>query len=345
MSEIRTIRYDDGRWCEQEYENDKLHGRWTVFFANGQRDWERQYSNGRQEGYQRTWDEKGHLIEEQWYHLGALHGVWKRWDETGKVEVVGDFLGGFSREALEKSVNPDFNQSLKPHFGLEPTDCIKQIKTLLAGAVRQTARMKKVKRSSLDLSQPGSFWNHVNVAGVNEEWPCLNGEPLAPILQINCADVSLTDNPLSNFSFVTLFAIGSDVLQELGHDVVVRAYRRHDEIVRRQPPCDPIDVPSILAFSEGTACYPDENDLPPGLRVCLEDFEDEENILSPVEKLNSRIGGWPGWLQSCTISSFGRFAFQVDSLDVEGWECGDCTIHYFFLKHDGTGFSWCQEMC
>ena len=30
MSEVRIIRYDDGRWCEQQYVGDKLHGTWTV---------------------------------------------------------------------------------------------------------------------------------------------------------------------------------------------------------------------------------------------------------------------------------------------------------------------------
>lgn len=51
MPEIRTIRYDDGRWCEQEYVDDKLHGTWTVFYANGQKEWERQHLKGRHEGY------------------------------------------------------------------------------------------------------------------------------------------------------------------------------------------------------------------------------------------------------------------------------------------------------
>jgi hypothetical protein len=56
------------------------------------------------------------------------------------------------------------------------------------------------------------------------------------------------------------------------------------------------------------------------------------------------LGGWPGWLQNGRLSGFGKFAFQVDSLDVESWDCGDCTIHYFFLN-DAKDFSWYQEMC
>jgi hypothetical protein len=345
MSEIRTIRYSDGRWCEKEYVGDKLHGRWTVYFPNGERDWERQLANGRKEGYQRQWDEAGRLIEEQWFHLDELHGQWRRWDQAGNVEVVGDFIGGFPREALEQSVNVDFNQSLKPYFGVEPADCKSQIDKIVAGTERKTVRLKKSKDKRLDHSRPGSFWNHVNVLGLDEDWPCLKGVPLAPILQIDCRKIPLPENPLSQFSFVTVFANGNDVLYELGRDIVVRAYGLAEKTVTIEPPCDPIEAPCLVGYSTVMTSYPDENDLPPGVRVCLEDFGDQRGVLTQDEKLNSRIGGWPGWLQSGRISNLGRFAFQVDSLDVEGWQCGDCTIHYFFVNDDGYGFTWVQEMC
>jgi hypothetical protein len=91
--------------------------------------------------------------------------------------------------------------------------------------------------------------------------------------------------------------------------------------------------------------YPDENDLPPGLKVFLEESGDSEQVLGQDEKLNSRLGGWPGWVQSGRLSGFGKFALQIDSLDVENWDCGDCTIHYFFLNGPEGAFSWCQEMC
>jgi antitoxin component YwqK of YwqJK toxin-antitoxin module len=68
MAEIRTIRYADGRWCEQQYVDGKLHGTWTVFFADGAKEWERQHARDRKEGYFRRWDKAGRLIEEQWYH-------------------------------------------------------------------------------------------------------------------------------------------------------------------------------------------------------------------------------------------------------------------------------------
>jgi len=345
MPEIRTIRYDDGRWCEQEYVDGKLHGRWTVFYANGQKEWERQHVQDRHEGYFRKWDQNGRLVEEMWYHLGVLHGNWKQCNEAGKEEVVGDFHYGYSRAAFERTVNPDFNILLKPYYGLEPADFADQVKTLLPALRKPTLRMKKRKRARPDLSQAGSFWSHVNVLGVHEEWPTFQGEPLYPILQINCADVTLADNPLAGFSVVTLFSVAGDILHNLGEDIVVRAYRREDKIVLTEPPCEPLEVPRPLAMGKPILSYPDENDMPPGFRVYLEESGDQEQVLHRDEKLNSRLGGWPGWLQDGRVSEYDKFAFQVDSLDVEGWDCGDCTIHYFFLDRQAHGFSWCQEMC
>ena len=345
MSEVRIIRYDDGRWCEQQYLGDKLHGTWTVFRANGQKDWERQHFNGRKEGYYRKWDDTGRLIEEQWYHLGELHGVWRTWDATGNEKAVGDFFFGYPREWFEQTVNSDFNKSIKPYYSIEPQDCGTDIQGILAGMARTTVRMHKGTRSVIDLSQPGSFWSHVNILGRNEEWPHYAGSPLFPILQIKCEEIPLADHPLKQFSFVTAFAVGGDTLNELGKDIVVRAYGPEDDVLLlTDTPCEPLEAPSQIQFSEEMQSFPDENDLPPGLRAFIEDTGDKDGVLAQEMKLLSRIGGWPGWLQSGRVSPFGRFAFQVDSLDVEGWNCGDCAIHYFFLD-DGRGFVWCQEMC
>jgi len=347
MAEIRTIRYDDGRWCEQQYVDGKLHGTWTVFFANGQKEWERQHARGRKEGYFRSWDNAGRLIEEQWYHLDELHGRWRRWDEAGREEVVGDFYFGYPRKGFNRTLYVDFNMLIKPHYGLEQADFAGRIDNLLPTIRRPTARMKKVTPRSLDLRRRGSFWNHVNHLGDGEGWPCVSDDQLFPILQINCADVTLKNNPLAEFSFVSLFAAAGGVLSNPGEDIVIRAYGRHEELVEIEPPCDPLESPSKLLLADEFISYPDENDLPPGLKVFLEESGDPEQVLTQEdsEKLNSRLGGWPGWLQSGRLSGFGKFAFQVDSLDVEGWDCGDCTIHYFFLNGSEGAFSWCQEMC
>jgi hypothetical protein len=83
----------------------KLHGTWTVFFTNGQKEWERQHRKDRKEGYFRRWDKAGRLIEEPWYHLDELHGQWRRWDEAGREEVVGNFYFGYPRQGFDRTSN------------------------------------------------------------------------------------------------------------------------------------------------------------------------------------------------------------------------------------------------
>ena len=343
--ETRTIRYDDGRWCEQQYVDGKLNGTWTVFHADGQREWERQHAADCKEGYFRRWDATGRLIEEQWYHLNELHGLWRRWDEAGREEVIGDFQFGYPRPVFDETVNPDFNQLIKPHYGREPAEFSGEINDLLARMRRKSLQLKKMAMQGSKLTERGSFWSHVNILAVGEEWPCFRDEPLIPILQLNCAEIALPDNPLAEFSFITLFAIAGDVIGNLGEDIVIRTYRRDDELITIDPPCVPLESPKCLSFVESETLFPDENDLPPGLRLFLKDSTNSELVIGRDDKLNSRLGGWPGWLQSGRLSGFGRFAFQIDSLDVENWECGDCTIHYFFLSESECGFTWVQEMC
>lgn len=134
MAEIRTIRYDDGRWCEQQYVDGKLNGTWTVYYANGQKEWERQHKKDRTEGYFRRWDEAGRLIEEQWYHLNELHGCWRKWDVAGREEIVGDFYFGYPRQTFGRTPNTDFNTLIKPNYELEPVDFAGRIASFLQGA-------------------------------------------------------------------------------------------------------------------------------------------------------------------------------------------------------------------
>jgi hypothetical protein len=345
MVEIRTIRYNDGRWCEREYVGDKLHGRWTVFYSTGEKEWERMHVNDLQEGYFRRWDEAGRLIEEMWFHLGELHGLWRKWDKRGVEEVVGDFFLGYPRKAFDATVNSEFNALIKPSYGLEPTDFATKLDSFLPSLRRRSLRMKKVTRGRLDRSNRGSFWNHVNVLGIGEKWPRHQEQPLFPILQINCDDIALSDNPLSEFSFITLFSVAGNAPRELGEDIVLRVYRRDEKLVQADLPCEPLDLPCALSLSDDVVSYPDENDLPPGMIAYIKESSDRENILDQDEKLLSRLGGWPGWIQSGRLSAFGKFAFQVDSLDIENWSCGDCAIHYFFRNADASGFSWVQEKC
>ncbi len=338
--EKRTIRYEDGGWAEQSYVDGKLHGCWTVFRPDGRKRWERQYVRGLQEGYQHSWDEAGRLVEAQRYHLDVLHGRWSRWDESGAEELVGEFHFGYRGDSLERAVNPDFNASIRPHYHLEPDAFAGKLDEVLRSLERKTLLMEAVEPTD---APGGSFFRHVNVLGANEAWPRHRGEPLWPILQIDCADIDAAASPLAGLSFVTVFAAAGDVVEALGSDIIVRAYAPTDPIVAARPPkAGP--PPRGIRFTTA-ACYPDKNDLPPGLVALLERSELADEILHAEAKLRSRVGGWPGWLQSSRISDFDRFAFQIDSLDIDGWDCGDSTIHYFFRDAATGALSWHQEMC
>lgn len=344
MLEKRVLRYSDGGWCEQEYLDGRLHGRWTVFFANGSKSWERLYENNLQEGYQRHWNENGDLVEEQFFHLGQLHGPWKKWDANGAQEDVGEFYYGYERTAFDTTCNPEFNSLIKPNIGMEPKDLPDQIKLLLNKMSRPTLRMKKEKLDEgFDALLAGSYWSHINRIGKDEQWPSLNGQPLFPILQLNCDEITLADSSLKQFSLITLFAV-DNIAQEFGKDIVLRAYRPCDKLVPVTPPCDPLEAPSRLVLTDCDAVYPDENDLPPGVVAYLSDH-DQKTVVQHEEKLLSRLNGWPGWVQNARVAWLDSFVMQVDSLDVEYWNCGDCTVHYFFLNSSGEEFTWGQEMC
>lgn len=344
MTKTHVTRYNDGGWCEQEYVDGRLHGRWTVFFPNGNKNWERLYENDRQEGYQRHWNETGDLVEERLYHLGELHGPWRKWDENRREELVGQFYLGYPLTDFEVTCNPEFNSSIKPSFGLEPSEVAGQIDQLLSKMARPTLRMQKeTLEIGFEPSQMGSYWSHVNRLGENEQWPAFDGQPLFPILQLNCDEITIADSPLKQFSLVTLFAV-DDIAQKFGEDIVLRAYRSSEKLVPVIPPRQPLDEPSRLTFVECDSIYPDKNDLPPGVIAYLSD-QDQESIFQHDEKLLSRIGGWPGWLQNSRMAWLDSFVMQVDSLDVEYWNCGDCTVHYFFLDPAGEEFTWGQEMC
>jgi hypothetical protein len=335
---------EDGVRSETEYVDGKRNGRWTVYYPNGKKNFERQYVNDVQNGYQRDWDENGNLIEEQWYRCGELHGVWKRWDSAGALVDESEFYCGIDKNAFDTSLNSEFERSIRPILEIEPADCGGRIQEILSGFQRKTATLAELPTKKCDLQIQGSFFNYVNVLGTNESWPVYEGEPLYPILQLRCQDIAMEDNPLAEYSYITVFA-ANDCVFNLGEDIVLRMYRRDDPLVSVQrPPCKPLAKPRSIVINSPLASFPCRNDLPPGLKVWMEDDERRWELIKCDGKLNTRIGGWPGWIQSGQIYYLGQFLFQLDSLDVNGWECGGSTVHYFFLNDDGS-ITYLNEMC
>lgn len=68
------------------YENGQLHGLETAWHRNGQKWTEQQYEHGVRHGYRRNWDEKGRLRGEEYYENGRPHGLWTLWKDDGTVK-------------------------------------------------------------------------------------------------------------------------------------------------------------------------------------------------------------------------------------------------------------------
>lgn len=92
----RTERrdYDEGGWAEIEHVGDEIDGLWTVYFANGEKNWQREYTAGKQHGYERTWTEDGLLIDEKYFRNGQLHGCWRIWYVNGQLWQESQFENG-----------------------------------------------------------------------------------------------------------------------------------------------------------------------------------------------------------------------------------------------------------
>lgn len=346
MINKEITKYPDGGWCQQDYVNGKLHGLWSVYFPDGSKNWEREYINDRQEGYQRDWDKNGNLIEEQWYHLNELHGIWKKWDKDGVETIIGEFFYGYPKEQFDKINNKEFLDCIKPYFLYDEISAEDQINNFLTSVVKPSLTILQSKQLNIDLRKPQSFWAHVNVLGEGESWPYYQGNPLSPILQFCCADIPIDCYLKDKFSYITLFAVPDNVCLELGSDIVIRTYKKQESIKIIDPPLvEKVMEPALVEFSESINWYPDEDDFPPTILSYIEDNYKTHFCLEQDKKLNSRFGGWPGWLQSGRLADKDSFAFQIDSLDFECWDCGDCTIHYFFMDEKDGSFSWEQEMC
>lgn len=340
---VKRLDYNDGGWCEQEYEDGKLHGRWTVYYPSGNKNWERQYQRGRQEGYERNWDEQGCLREEKAYHLGVLHGLWREWDADGTESIVGDFRFGRELEFYERYTPPPHSnwERVWPYWTWEPALFRSQIKEVEHKLAVPACSLKR------DSSRPfrdefgASYFSYVNLLGSKEQWPTSGGVPLIPLLQIDCRALECRPHYLMGVAFLTMFARHDPVQQN--RDLVIRTYGAGDDTRHVKPPQESIaEQPHFMQIGPPWPSYPDDNDLPPGLRVFLEDEMPDSPLLKKREdRFSTRFSGWPSWIQWSTVDPYGELVLQVDRLDIATLRGGDSALHYFFV--DQTGWTWASE--
>lgn len=341
--EVKRTDYDDGGWCEQQYVDGKLHGRWTVYYASGRKNWEREYQRDRQEGYERNWDEVGNLREEKWYHLGVLHGPWRKWDANGVEELVGDFLFGDSKESHGKwPPKPHSHwELLFPYWMWEPDQFRSQLGAIERVLALPTRRLVRDKSRRLSDEFGASYFGYVNLLGVNEEWPAYQNAPMIPLLQVDLRTLDSLPYFLNGVAFLTMFSRPEPMVAKT--DLVIRTYRVDQPLVHARPPAAAVvEKPNFIRIEQPDSSYPDANDLPPGLRALLENELPSSPILARSQhKFSTRIGGWPGWLQWSRVDGYGEFVLQVDSLEIPMLRGGDSAVHHFF--HDGAAWTWGSE--
>src|SRR6185369_6692622 len=103
-----------------------------------------------------------------------------------------------------------------------------------------------------------------------------------------------------------------------------------------------VERPNFMKFGPVRASYPDANDLPPGLRVLLEDeIPDSPIIKEHKDRFKSKLGGWPAWLQESGVYCYSELVLQIDRFDVQTLQGGSSAVHYFFF--DGTDWVWASE--
>jgi hypothetical protein len=337
-----VTQYDDGGWCERELVEGKLHGRWTVYYPSGSKKWQRQYQFGRQEGPELHWDERGNLREEKHYHCGVLHGPWRTWTCEGAQETVGEFLLGWEKERIEAGP-PQPNGSFArifPYLTWEPEQFRARFQEVERALALPTWRLVRDEVRPFRDEFGASYWGHVNLLGADEEWPSVDGAPLVPLVQLDCRGLAPLPHFLQGVAFLTMFS-RPDPWER--NDLVIRTYQTNDALRPIEPPVASIFAkPEFLAVGPAETCFPDRNDLPPGLRVFLEDEFPESLVWKEWgHRYSSRIGGWPAWLQESRVYSYGELALQLDCLDVPALHGGDSAVHYFF--RDEAGWTWASE--
>ena len=78
--------YDDGSWTEIHYKNGEPHGKYIVYFGNGQKEKERNNNFGKLDGIQYEWYENGQLKIQENFKNGILEGESLKYLENGLLK-------------------------------------------------------------------------------------------------------------------------------------------------------------------------------------------------------------------------------------------------------------------
>jgi len=90
-----TLWYDNGqKEYEAAYDQGRLHGVEIAWHRNGEKWTEQYFDRGLRQGRRQTWDNQGRLRSEENYHEGRPHGVWTIWKGDGTIKWRAHFEHG-----------------------------------------------------------------------------------------------------------------------------------------------------------------------------------------------------------------------------------------------------------
>jgi MORN repeat variant len=340
-NDIEMINYRDGGRGEFAKKAGKNHGSWRVFFPNGRLKIERTFENGRENGISRTWNASGQLIDEKVYQDDALHGHWRIWDDFGVLTQDSEFRFGqhLSFAQINHEPTGDLNRLLQPYLELTAKTAASAYTRALASLSQScfeavpTASMDSVKSLT---SQLGI----VTHLPAQKSWPTCSGVPMVPLLQVCASELPTDLKVLQGIAFLAVFGPAHHPNTDES-DLIFVATKSLDELVPILPPEGCLRRnPKSISWELNEKEYPHRNDLSPGLRAYAEDHEPDSELFSKGAKLTTKVGGWPGWIQSSSIAGHGDLILQIDSCDFDDWDAGDSTIFYCFRRH-GSNEIYC----
>lgn len=133
----------------------------------------------------------------------------------------------------------------------------------------------------------------------------------------------------------------NDYCDEDQTTLCIRAYTHEQKLSLITKPNDVIYETNQLKF-DVFEDYPSD-DFPPGVSEYLIEKYSDESQPNPYKcHMESKISGWPSWIQSSQLSEEYEFILQIDDYGKPYWDWGDCPMLYIF-RHIKTG-KFCGEV-
>jgi len=196
-----------------------------------------------------------------------------------------------------------------------------------------------------------SWFGRVCIAAPEETWPIFQGEPMLPLCQIKCSELSIVPEVLRDMAFLTLF-IAAGRLPEIwsanGEGWLLRSYQTGQPLTALETPLQlksPIKAFPVRweTIEQDFPCREDADATITNARM-REAFE--EHYEEFPRHYCSKVGGWP------SIVQFGLFewmppkltyVFQIDSEYKAHWAWGDQGVGYFGCALEQDGPHWYLE--